>query len=104
LSLRAQANGRSFQSYSVSFTEPWLGGRKPQSLSVSYVHSVSRYGDTYYTRASDFTRGIKAHNFTVGLGRLLEWPDNYFTLTNSLSYAVYNLDNIDYGLGCATCT
>lgn len=104
LSLRAQANGRSFQSYSASFTEPWLGGRKPQSLSVSYVHSISRFGDTFYSRSSDFTRGIKAHNFTVGLGRLLEWPDNYFTLTNALSYAVYNLDNIDYQLGCTTCS
>ena len=104
LSLRAQANGRSFQSYSASFTEPWLGGRKPQSLSVSYVHSVSRFGDTFFSRSSDFTRGIKAHNFTIGLGRLLEWPDNYFTLTNALSYAVYNLDNIDYQLGCTTCS
>ena len=49
LSLRAQANGRSYQSYSLSFTEPWLGGRKPNSLTVSLNTSISRqpYG---YTR------------------------------------------------------
>lgn len=104
LSLRAQANGRSFQSYSVSFTEPWLGGRKPQSLSLSYVHSVSRFSNNFYSRSAEFTRSIKAHNVSVGLGRLLEWPDNYFTLTNSLSYAVYQLDSMDYQLGCTTCT
>jgi outer membrane protein insertion porin family len=105
LSLRAQANGRSFQSYSVSFTEPWLGGRKPQSLSVSYVHSISRMGQNFFSiRNSDLSRSIKAHNVTVGLGRLLEWPDNYFTLTNALSYAVYHLDGINYGLGCETCS
>lgn len=103
LSLRAQANGRSFQSYSASFTEPWLGGRKPQSLSVSYVHSVSRMGTSYYN-FNDFSSSLKAHNFSVGLGRLLEWPDNYFTLTNSLAYGVFMLDNIDYGLGCRTCS
>ena len=40
----------------------------------------------------------------MGLGRALEWPDNYFTLTNSLGYAIYTLKNIDYGLGCNNCT
>lgn len=105
LSLRAQANGRTFQSYSASFTEPWLGGRKPQSLSVSYAYSVSRYSQNFYSaRPSDLTSGIKAHNISVGLGRLLEWPDNYFTLTNSLSYAIYHLNNVNYGLGCTTCS
>jgi outer membrane protein insertion porin family len=102
LSLRAQANGRSFQSYSFSFTEPWLGGRKPQSLSVSYVHSVSRMSRTFDIR--DLSSSLKAHNISVGLGRLLEWPDNYFTLTNSLAYAVYILDGLNYGLGCENCS
>ena len=104
LSLRAQANGRSFQSYSVSFTEPWLGGRRPQSLSVSYVHSVSRFLGQGSTSFTDLRSGIQLHNFSVGLGRLLEWPDNYFTLTNSLSFAQFTLDGIDYGLGCRNCT
>jgi outer membrane protein insertion porin family len=102
LSLRAQANGRSFQSYSFSFTEPWLGGRKPQSLSLSYVHSVSRLSSNYDLR--NLNNSLKAHNFSVGIGRLLEWPDNYFTLTNSLGYAVYILDGLNYGLGCENCS
>jgi outer membrane protein insertion porin family len=104
VSLRAQANGRSFQSYSFSFTEPWLGGKKPQSLSVSYVHSISRLLGAGSTSYSDLRSSLKAHNFSVGLGRLLEWPDNYFTLTNSLAFAVYTLDGIDYGLGCTQCS
>jgi len=104
LSLRLQANGRSFQSYSFSFSEPWLGGRKPHSLSVSYVHSQSRYAGIGATSYNDLNSTLKADNISVGLGRALEWPDNYFTLTNSLGYAVYTLKNIDYGLGCNNCT
>jgi outer membrane protein insertion porin family len=104
VSLRAQANGRTFQSYSFSFTEPWLGGRKPQSLTVSYVHSISRMVGATSTSYSDLRSSLKAHNFSVGLGRLLEWPDNYFTLTNSLAFAVFTLDEINYGLGCTSCS
>lgn len=104
LSLRLQANGRSFQSYSFSFSEPWLGGRKPHSLSISYVHSQSRYAGLGATGFNDLNSKLKADNISVGLGRALEWPDNYFTLTNSLGYAVYTLKNIDYGLGCSDCS
>ncbi len=103
LSLRAQANGRTFQSYSVSFSEPWLGGKKPQSLSVSYVKSISRFAGRGATSFVDFNSGIGADNISIGLGKLLEWPDNYFTLTTSLGYAKYTLNNIDYGIGCENC-
>jgi outer membrane protein insertion porin family len=100
LSLRMQANGRSYQSYSFSFTEPWLGGRKPHSFSVSLNSSVQRslYG---YQNAdnSTFKPKLQVHSITVGLGRRLEWPDNYFTLTNSVSYLRYILDNWNSGLG-----
>jgi len=91
LSLRAQANGRSFQSYSLSFTEPWLGGRKPNSLTVSLNHSISRLPNASF----EFTdqSSLKQSGITIGLGRRLEWPDNYFSLTNSLSYLVYNYQN-----------
>lgn len=104
LSLRVQANGRSFQSYSFSFTEPWLGGRKPHSFSVSYVRSMSRYAGQGATSYRDLNSMLRADNFSVGLGRMLEWPDNYFTLTNSLGFAVYTLQNIDYGIGCTNCS
>ncbi len=96
LSLRAQANGRSFQSYSFSFTEPWLGGRKPHSLTVSLSSSFQR---NIYSTQSDLDQRLQVHSISVGLGRLLEWPDNYFTLTNSVSYVRYILNDWYSGLG-----
>jgi outer membrane protein insertion porin family len=104
LNLRAQANGRSYQSYSISFTEPWLGGRKPHSLSVSLNSSVQRLLG-YSSRLQDvsgITPTLKSNSISVGLGRLLEWPDNYFSLTNSVSYVQYVLKNYgSAGLGFA---
>ena len=101
MSIRAQANGRSYQSYSLSFTEPWLGGRKPHSLSVSLNSSVQRqlynYGNASLASSNNPT--LKVHSVTVGLGRLLEWPDNYFTITNSISFMKYFLHNWSSGLG-----
>jgi len=96
LSLNVQANGKSFQSYSISFTEPWLGGRKPNSFTVSLNRSVSRYPSNYLGgRPSYGADGqlLKQSGITVGLGRRLEWPDNYFSLSNSLSYLIYNYNN-----------
>lgn len=93
LSARMQANGKSFQSYSLSFTEPWLGGRKPNSFTVSLNHSISKYINPYSSVAAvDQTNvpSIRQSGITVGLGRRLEWPDNYFTLLNSLQFLVYN--------------
>jgi outer membrane protein insertion porin family len=102
LQLRVQANGRQYQSYSFSFTEPWLGGRKPHSLTVSLNSSVQRsyYGYGSVSNDPNFKNPmLQVHSITVGLGRRLEWPDNYFTLTNSVSYLRYILDNWSSGLG-----
>lgn len=88
LSLSAQANGASFQSYNFSFTEPWMGGRKPNSFSVSFNHSISRLPLSNFEISDKVS--LKQSGVTVGLGRRLEWPDNYFSLTNSLSFLVYN--------------
>jgi outer membrane protein insertion porin family len=99
LSLRVQANGRQYQSYSFSFTEPWLGGRKPHSFSVSLNSSVQRLLNYRGTDGSIISPSINVNSITVGLGRRLEWPDNYFTLTNSLSFMRYNLENYNSGLG-----
>lgn len=90
LSIRMQSYGTGYLSYSASFTEPWLGGRKPNAFSVSYFHSlysngVSR-GDT--TRSAFVIDGI-----TVGLGQRLQWPDDFFSWYHSLSYQRYRLDN-----------
>jgi outer membrane protein insertion porin family len=105
LSLRITANGRTFQNYGVSFTEPWLGGRRPQSLTVSANKSVTRYAGQGALSLTDLNSSLNVDNISVGLGRVLEWPDNYFTLMNTFGYTVYSLKNAPgYGLGCATCS
>ena len=88
LSIRAQANGKQFQSYTLSFTEPWLGGKKPNSFTISLNRSVQRLDERFYDPGS-----FKVSSVTVGLGKRLTWPDNYFTLSSALSYKVYELDN-----------
>lgn len=101
LSIRAQANGRQFQSYSFSFTEPWMGGKKRNSFTVSFNYSIQRArvpdfdaeGNQTFPRFNEFNAKLGVRGVTVGLGRQLEWPDNYFTLTNSLSYLTYELEN-----------
>ncbi len=92
LSLQVQANGRAFQSYSISFTEPWLGGRKPNSFTVSLAHSLSSPTAAYSTSGSEEV-SLNTSSVTFSLGRRLEWPDNYFTLTNSLTFQVYDYKN-----------
>ncbi len=91
LSVSAQSTGKSFQSYGLSFTEPWLGGHKPNSFTVSLNHSVSRLLTTTYQFSDNSS--LKQSGITVGLGRRLEWPDNYFSLVNSVGFLVYNYKN-----------
>ncbi|MBX7124955.1 MAG: BamA/TamA family outer membrane protein [Cyclobacteriaceae bacterium] len=90
--INAQANGKNFQSYSTSFTEPWLGGKKPNSLTVSLNHSITRQS-IYFSADATNAPMMKQSGVNVGLGRRLEWPDNYFTLTNSLAFLEYNYKN-----------
>ncbi|MCO6500509.1 MAG: outer membrane protein assembly factor BamA [Vicingus serpentipes] len=90
LSLRAQSSGLNYQSYSMSFTEPWLGGRKPNSLSISLTHSAQSNG----LSASDAShQGIKIYGASVGLGQRLKFPDDFFTIYNEVSYQYYVLNN-----------
>lgn len=95
LSIRMQANGKQFQSYTFSFTEPWLGGKKPNSFTVSLNSSIQNLDERLYGQAGSF----KVNSITVGLGKRLTWPDNYFTLSNSISYKVYKLDNYQQSIG-----
>ncbi|HET9053495.1 MAG TPA: BamA/TamA family outer membrane protein, partial [Cyclobacteriaceae bacterium] len=107
LSLKITANGRSFQNYGISFTEPWLGGRKPQSLTISANKSISRYAGSGATSFTDFNAALKVDNISIGFGRVLRWPDDFFTLMNTLSYTVYTVQNVNpstYGLGCSDCS
>lgn len=96
LSLRAQANGKRYQSYSVSFQEPWLGGKKPQSFGISYNHSVSRRFANSFDLSSPQIGAMQVTGFTLSLGRRVKWPDDYFTLSNSISFLRYTLDNFPF--------
>jgi outer membrane protein insertion porin family len=106
LSLRAQANGRQYQNYSFSFTEPWMGGKKPNSFTISYNNSVLRTRtydeDGFLPPFGQYNGSLNLHSFSIGLGRRLEWPDNYFVINNSLGYTIYDLENYRaQGLGFA---
>lgn len=90
LSIHAQTSGKHYRSLSFSFTEPWLGGRKPNSFSISFYHTVRSSSNVYKSGLDQF---MKITGGSVGLGRRLEWPDNYFTLYNELSYQRYNIKN-----------
>ncbi len=88
LSVRAQSNGLYYQAYSMSFVEPWLGGKKPNSLSTSVYYTIQTNG----AAKSDTTRQyIHITGASTGLGRKLKWPDDYFTLYNDISFQRYNL-------------
>ncbi|MFO7940360.1 MAG: outer membrane protein assembly factor BamA [Bacteroidales bacterium] len=93
LSLRAQTNGRYYKSYSLSFTEPWLGGKRPNSLTVSLFHSIQNNANIFYQVDTD--KSFKITGASVSLGRRLKWPDDYFTMSHTLSFQKYNLENWD---------
>jgi len=94
-SLRAQTNGRVYQSYNFSFVEPWFGGKKPNSFSVSgYFSKMNRnpysfyYGGNKDDIKDEYYSVIGA---TIGLGKRLTWPDDFFTLYNAFSYQRYKV-------------
>lgn len=88
LSLRVQSYGKGYLSYSASFTEPWLGGRKPNAFSVTYWHSLYSNGlpRNDINRSSFIINGL-----TIGLGKRLRWPDDYFTLYQAITLQRYDL-------------
>ncbi len=89
-SIRMQANGRAFQNYSMTFVEPWFGGKKPNSFSISLNHSIQRDIDPF----TNTVRGtLKLDAITLGFGKRLNWPDNYFTFNESVSFTTYGFEN-----------
>ena len=86
LSLRAQSNGKFFQSYNASFTEPWLGGKKPTSLTVGGAYT--RYSDFYN---SNNNLGIL--QISASVGSRLKFPDNYFISSTTAEYQVIDVNN-----------
>ena len=93
LSLQAQA-GVYFQNYGLSFTEPWLFGKRPTALSLNLNNSSTNYKDV---NGDDMKMNI--FSTSVGLNRLLEWPDNYFSLYTGLSFQSYNFKNYPFQFG-----
>ena len=92
LSINAVTNGTYYYSFSGSFTEPWLGGRRPQSLSVSIYHHFISNG--YFYKKSESSYGdLRISGAGVSLTRRLKWPDDYFIISHTLSYKHYNLNN-----------
>ncbi len=112
-SIRLQANG-GFQNYSLSFSEPWLGGKKPNSLSVSLWHSVqdlgkmyerlrkyyenTAYGDYYSSLYSSayYNGYFKNTGVSLSFGKRLNWPDRNFNFSSSLSYQFYDVKDSWY--------
>lgn len=92
LSLRGQTNGRYYQGYSFSFTEPWLGGRKPNSLSV-FVNRTSYSSTGTNPKRDPNYQGVTITSLGVGLGRRKKVPDDYFSVYYELSYSLYNVTN-----------
>ena len=94
ISIRAQSNGLYFQSYNASFTEPWLGGKKPNSFTGTIYHNVQSNG----VQASDPNRqSLLITGINFGLGQRLKWPDDYFTLYQGLEFRRFNLNNFPTG-------
>ena len=130
--ISAQTNAKYYQAYSVSFLDPWFGGKRPNSLSVSafysrqtginssyyqqqyqnymynYANSMyyssmypnSMYGGysgyNYYENSYDPNKYLQMAGLTVGFGKRLKWPDDYFTFMASLSYQWYSLKKWEY--------
>lgn len=96
LSLRVQSNGAAYRSYSFSFTEPWLGGKKRNSLTIGinnskYSNAFNQYGQIDRKRSD--TNYLKTTGLTLALGKQLKWPDDYFSLVFSLNFTQYKLRN-----------
>jgi len=96
LALNLQVSQR-YETYSLSFSEPWFGGKKPQAFTVSTYYSTY-YGIDYSTSTYDYWDVDKSQKFiitglTVGLSKKLKWPDDYFFLSQSVSLNHYNIEN-----------
>jgi outer membrane protein insertion porin family len=97
LSLRVQSNGRAFRSYNFSFTEPWLGGKKRNSLTIGVNSSKFSNAFDPFTgtidRARSDTNYLKTTGLSLALGKQLKWPDDYFSLVYTLNFTQYKLRN-----------
>lgn len=101
LSLQAQA-GQYFKNFGFSFTEPWLYGIKPTALSVSINQSLVNYGASLSPRGIIEDQKLNIFSASVGLNRLLKWPDDYFSLYTGIQYQKYTFSNYPFQFGQTT--
>ena len=120
--ISGQTNGSYYQSYNVSFLDPWFGGKRPNSFSVNAYYALSTgvnnnyYNQAYYNNYYNYMYGYGSYNnyynnyesyydpdkylrmygLSVGWGKRLHWPDDYFTLYGELAYTRYDLNNWEY--------
>ncbi|WP_127138310.1 outer membrane protein assembly factor BamA [Flagellimonas oceanensis] len=97
--LRLQAS-RTFRVYSLNFSEPWLGGKKPVRFNLS-LSRTQQFGTSYGSNGRldvDKSRGFAITGVTAGLAKRVQWPDDFFTISHSLSYQLYDFDNYNSGL------
>tara|TARA_B110000003_G_scaffold276421_1_gene322776 strand:+ start:2764 stop:5301 length:2538 start_codon:yes stop_codon:yes gene_type:complete len=96
LSLRLQAS-QFYSTYSFSFIEPWLGGRQPVQFSTNLSHTI-QYRYDYFTGTADKSQSFQISGLSIGLAKRLRIPDDYFQLSQALSFQYYNLNNYFTGL------
>jgi len=96
IAIRAQAS-QAFRVYSLSFVEPWLGGKKPVQLSFS-LSQTQQFLFNPFTRRADRDRSFSISGVSLGIAKRLQIPDRYFTFSSAVSFQQYNLDNFNTGL------
>ncbi|MBW4359604.1 BamA/OMP85 family outer membrane protein [Flavobacterium taihuense] len=96
VALRLQASSY-YKTYSLSFSEPWFGGKRPIQFSSSFAFS-QQYSSNYQTQRVDKSKYINITSLSVGMAKRLTVPDDFFTLSQSISYQQYDLHNYLYGL------
>lgn len=92
ITIRAQTNGTYYSSYNFSFTEPWWGGKKPNSVTFSAYHNTMNYNG----RTDSTAQKIAITGVTLGQGKRLKWPDDYFTLYHALEYRRFDINNYPF--------
>jgi len=96
--LRLQAS-RTFRVYSLNFAEPWLGGRKPVRFNFSFSRTQQFASQFDQGRiVIDDDRGFSITGISAGLAKRVQWPDDYFTISHSLGYQLYDFKNYNIGL------
>ena len=90
VSIRAQSNGKIYSSYNISFVEPWLGGKNHNTFSVSLYRSIMTNGRS---KKQDDYESMIIDGASIGLGKQLNWPDDFFSIYGELNYQRYALNN-----------